>query len=53
MAFEDLPQVIDRALAADVRFMIVTGLTAALSQAAHATEPCREALRALRRSALG
>jgi TatD DNase family protein len=31
---EDLPQVIERALAADVRFMIVTGLTAPLSQAA-------------------
>lgn len=30
----DLPQVIERALAADVRFMIVTGLTAPLSQAA-------------------
>lgn len=30
----DLPQVIQRALAADVRFMIVTGLTAPLSQAA-------------------
>ncbi len=30
----DLPQVIERALAADVRFMIVTGLTAALSRAA-------------------
>jgi len=31
---EDLPQVIARALAADVKYMIVTGLTAALSQAA-------------------
>ncbi|MDF3065143.1 MAG: Deoxyribonuclease TatD [Polyangiaceae bacterium] len=30
----DLPQVIARALAADVRFMIVTGLTAPLSRAA-------------------
>lgn len=29
----DLPQVIERALAADVRYMIVTGLTAPLSQA--------------------
>jgi TatD DNase family protein len=31
---DDLPQVIERALAADVHFMIVTGLTAPLSQAA-------------------
>ena len=31
---QDLPQVIERALAADVRYMIVTGLTAPLSQAA-------------------
>jgi TatD DNase family protein len=30
----DLPQVIERALAADVRYLIVTGLTAPLSQAA-------------------
>lgn len=30
----DLPHVIERALAADVRFMIVTGLSAALSRAA-------------------
>lgn len=30
----DLPQVIERALAADVRYMIVTGLTVPLSQAA-------------------
>ena len=30
----DLPQVIERALAADVRYMIVTGLTAPLSQSA-------------------
>jgi TatD DNase family protein len=31
---EDLPEVIERALAAGVRYMIVTGLTAPLSQAA-------------------
>jgi len=31
---EDLPRVIERALTADVRYMIVTGLTAPLSQAA-------------------
>ncbi len=30
----DLPQVIERALTADVRYLIVTGLTAPLSQAA-------------------